>query len=70
MALLDKAAGQGRGVMEKKHSTDVESPPLPPPPPPPPPIRVYMTIHKNYFRISTRPTLNELKILLLLRTCV
>jgi len=48
----------GRGVIENKHSTDVESsPPLPPPPPP-----------RGLLRTSTRPTLNLL--LLLLRASV
>ena len=51
---------RGRGGIENKHSTDVDSPPPPPP-------RVCI---RGPLRTSTRPTLNELNLLLLLRASV
>jgi hypothetical protein len=52
-----KSAEAG-GVMENKHSTEVESPPPPP--------RVYISIG-GVLRTSSRPTLN---LLLLLRAVI
>jgi len=45
--------GRGRGVIENKHSTDIDSPPTPPPPPPPTPLHPPCCLLRTAVRAST-----------------